>query len=186
MHYHKRRLVDTISRYLIILIIKSKSFVCRIWGLKQQRDYDSAGEMQTVKPKFHSCSSVTTVPDRLFYRNLVSLVQAWIRMQMPEPARNRNKGTQSGNGMLRNWTEMSDAGMQMPAASALMPMPTFGILTRLMTSHAFFLVCALIYWNLIRLLFRFQHSSICSRRQWEFVRQMIKGSPKLSERENPK
>jgi|LakMenEpi03Aug12_release.lakeMendotaPanAssembly.Ray.scaffolds.fasta_scaffold3475218_1 hypothetical protein len=59
-------------------------------------------------------------------------------MQMPEQARNLNKGTQSGNGMLWNRTEMSDAGMQMLAASALMPMPTFGILTRLMTSHAFF------------------------------------------------
>ncbi len=48
------------------------------------------------------------------------------RMQIAEPARYRNKGTQSSIRMLRYQTEMSDAGMPMPAASALMPMPSCG------------------------------------------------------------
>jgi hypothetical protein len=46
-------------------------------------------------------------------------------MPMPEPVRYQNKGTYSGPGMLRFHTEVSDAGMPMPAASALMPIPSF-------------------------------------------------------------
>ncbi len=46
-------------------------------------------------------------------------------MQMPEPVRDQNNGTQSATRMLRYRTEMSDAGMPMPAASVLMPMPGY-------------------------------------------------------------
>ncbi len=35
-----------------------------------------------------------------------------------------NKWTQSGTGMIRYWTERTDARMPMPEASALMPMPS--------------------------------------------------------------
>jgi hypothetical protein len=38
---------------------------------------------------------------------------------MPETFRYRNKGTQSGTGMLLYRTEIQDAGMPMPAASTL-------------------------------------------------------------------
>jgi hypothetical protein len=44
--------------------------------------------------------------------------------QTPEPVWTRNKKTQSGIGMLRYWTGMLDAGMPIPATSALMPMPS--------------------------------------------------------------
>jgi hypothetical protein len=44
---------------------------------------------------------------------------------MPEPARYRRKGTQSGTGMLRYWTEIPYAGMPMPSASATMPIPIY-------------------------------------------------------------
>jgi len=50
-------------------------------------------------------------------------------MLMPEPFRYRNKGTQSGTGMLRYRTEMQDAGMPKPAASTSMPMPSYGVLS---------------------------------------------------------
>jgi hypothetical protein len=45
---------------------------------------------------------------------------------MPEPFRYWNKETQSGTGILWYWTEMIDAGIPMPAASALMLMPSYG------------------------------------------------------------
>ncbi len=45
---------------------------------------------------------------------------------MQEPFWYRNKETQSGTEMLRYQTEMIDAGIPMPAASALMPMPSYG------------------------------------------------------------
>jgi hypothetical protein len=38
---------------------------------------------------------------------------------MPEQVRYRNKGTQSGTGMIRYGIEMSDAGMPTPAAWGL-------------------------------------------------------------------
>jgi hypothetical protein len=44
---------------------------------------------------------------------------------MTEPVRYRNKGSQSGTGMLWYRTEIQDAGMLMPAASTLMPMPSY-------------------------------------------------------------
>ncbi len=46
-----------------------------------------------------------------------------IKMLMPGAVRYRNKGIQSGTGMLRYRTEMSDAGMPMPAALVSMPLP---------------------------------------------------------------
>jgi hypothetical protein len=49
-------------------------------------------------------------------------------MQVPEPVRYRNKDTQSGSGMLLYRTEMIDAGLPMPAASALMPIPSYVIM----------------------------------------------------------
>jgi hypothetical protein len=52
----------------------------------------------------------------------------------------RNKGTvpQSGIGMLRNRTEMLDAGIPMPAASTLMPMPIYEyIYTVVLAYHIF-------------------------------------------------
>jgi hypothetical protein len=48
-------------------------------------------------------------------------------MAMLDPARYRNKETQFGTGMLRYRTEMLNAGMQMPAASASMPMPSYAV-----------------------------------------------------------
>jgi hypothetical protein len=42
-------------------------------------------------------------------------------------SRYRNKGTQSGTGMLRYRTEIHDAGMPMPAASTSMPMPSYAV-----------------------------------------------------------
>jgi hypothetical protein len=47
-------------------------------------------------------------------------------MLLPEPVRYRNKGTQSGTGMLRYRTEIQDAGMPMQVASTSMPMPSYG------------------------------------------------------------
>ncbi len=47
------------------------------------------------------------------------------KMLMPEPFWYRNKETQSGAGMLRYGTEMIYAGLPMPVASALMPMPSY-------------------------------------------------------------
>ncbi len=48
-------------------------------------------------------------------------IRRWVRYQ--------NKGTQSSTGMLRYQFEMPGAGMPMPAASALMPMPNHGSFT---------------------------------------------------------
>jgi hypothetical protein len=44
---------------------------------------------------------------------------------MPEADRYRNKGIQSGTGMLRYRTEMLDNGIPMPAALDSMPMPRY-------------------------------------------------------------
>jgi hypothetical protein len=53
-------------------------------------------------------------------RHPVSPVPERKRMQMPKPVRYRIKGTQSFTEMLQCLTEMSDAEIPMPAASALM------------------------------------------------------------------
>jgi hypothetical protein len=45
---------------------------------------------------------------------------------MPELIRYRNKTTQSGIFFVRYPTEMTDAGMPMPALVFWMPMPTYG------------------------------------------------------------
>ncbi len=45
-------------------------------------------------------------------------------MPMLEPVWYRNKGTQSGTGKLRYWTEIPDTGMSVPAASNSMLMPS--------------------------------------------------------------
>jgi hypothetical protein len=45
---------------------------------------------------------------------------------MPEPIRYRNKTMQSGIFLLRYRTEMTDAGMPMPALVLRMPMPNYG------------------------------------------------------------
>jgi hypothetical protein len=42
----------------------------------------------------------------------------------------RNKETQSGTGTLRYRTDVMDAGIPMPLASALMPMPVYANLFR--------------------------------------------------------
>jgi hypothetical protein len=47
-------------------------------------------------------------------------------MLMPEPFQFWYKETQSGTGMLWYRTEIIYAGIPMPAASALMPMPSYG------------------------------------------------------------
>jgi hypothetical protein len=44
---------------------------------------------------------------------------------MPEPVLYRNKKTQSGIFMVRYRTEMTDAGMPMPALVFWMPMPNY-------------------------------------------------------------
>jgi len=44
-----------------------------------------------------------------------------------EPVRYRDKRTQSGTGMLLYRTEIQDAGMPMPAASASLPMPSYDL-----------------------------------------------------------
>ncbi len=59
-------------------------------------------------------------------RHPVSLVPERKIIMMPEPFRYWNKETQSGTGILWYWTEMIDAGIPMPAASALMLMPSYG------------------------------------------------------------
>jgi hypothetical protein len=46
-------------------------------------------------------------------------------MPIREPIRYRNRETQSDTGMLRYLPEMIDAGIQMPMASALMPMHSY-------------------------------------------------------------
>jgi hypothetical protein len=44
-----------------------------------------------------------------------------------EPVRYRDKRTQSDTGMLLYLTEIQDAGMPMPAASASLPMPSYDL-----------------------------------------------------------
>jgi hypothetical protein len=44
---------------------------------------------------------------------------------MPDSSQYRNKGSQSGTGMLRYWTEIQNAGMPIPAALTSMPMPRY-------------------------------------------------------------
>jgi hypothetical protein len=46
-------------------------------------------------------------------------------MDVQEHVLYQDKGNQSGTGMLRFRTEVRDAGMPMPAASASMPMPSY-------------------------------------------------------------
>ncbi len=58
-------------------------------------------------------------------RHPISLVPGWKEMPIPEPVRYRNKETQSGIGTLQYRTELMDAGIPMPAASALMPMSSY-------------------------------------------------------------
>ncbi len=55
--------------------------------------------------------------------HLISPLPEWTKTPMPELMRYRDKRTQSGTGMLRYRTEIQDAGMPMPAASASVPMP---------------------------------------------------------------
>jgi hypothetical protein len=47
---------------------------------------------------------------------------------MPELVRYRNEMMQSGTGLVRYRTDLSDAGMPMPALVFWMPMPTYGYL----------------------------------------------------------
>jgi hypothetical protein len=49
-------------------------------------------------------------------------------MQVLELVLCRNKDTQSGSGMLLYRTEMTDAGLPMPAVSALMSIPSYVIM----------------------------------------------------------
>ncbi len=56
-------------------------------------------------------------------RHPVIPLPEWTKIPMPEPVRYRNKGTQSGTGMLRYRTEIQDAGM--PMASTSMTMPSY-------------------------------------------------------------
>ncbi len=51
----------------------------------------------------------------LFGIQSCSSVPEWTKIPMLEPVRYWNKGTQSGTGLLRNWTEIQDAGMPMPS-----------------------------------------------------------------------
>jgi hypothetical protein len=51
----------------------------------------------------------------------------WIKITpMPESVQYRDKRTQSGTGKLRYRTEIQDAGMSIQAASASMPVPSYG------------------------------------------------------------
>jgi hypothetical protein len=49
------------------------------------------------------------------FRHPVSPVPDWKKLTMPEPVRYRNKVMQSGTGPVRYRTEVTDAGMPMPA-----------------------------------------------------------------------
>jgi hypothetical protein len=52
-------------------------------------------------------------------------VTEWKKMQMPEPVGTERRGTSPVPEWVRYRTDMSDAGMSMPRASALMPMPSY-------------------------------------------------------------
>jgi hypothetical protein len=53
------------------------------------------------------------------------LVQEQKEVPILEPVWSRKKEIQSGTGLLQCRTEMMSAGMSIPAASALMPMPSY-------------------------------------------------------------
>ncbi len=72
------------------------------------------------------CFYIIIIPECRNVRHPVSPVPEWKQMSMPEPVRYRNKGTQSGIGILRYRTEIMGAGIPMPVASASMPMPRNG------------------------------------------------------------
>jgi hypothetical protein len=65
------------------------------------------------------------IPECRTIRHPVSPVPDWKKLTMPEPGRYRNKATQSGIFLVRYRTEMTDAGIPMPALVFWMPMPTY-------------------------------------------------------------
>jgi hypothetical protein len=74
--------------------------------------------------QFHP-RKVFIMPECRTVRHPVSPVHKWTRLPVLEAVRYRDKGTQSGTGMLRYMTEIHDAGMPMPSESASMPMPSY-------------------------------------------------------------
>jgi hypothetical protein len=75
------------------------------------------------------CSSLQKkffrVPECRTLRHPVSPVPELKEISMPESVRYRNKVNQSSTGLIWYRTEIMDAGIPMPAASALMPMPRY-------------------------------------------------------------
>jgi len=66
-------------------------------------------------------------PECRTVRHPVNPVPEWKEIRMPEPVRSGiRRETQSGTGMLRYRTEMMNARIPMPAASASMSMPNYG------------------------------------------------------------
>jgi hypothetical protein len=66
------------------------------------------------------------MPERRTVRHLIIPVPERRKMSMPEPVRYRKKETQSDTEILRYRTELLNAGLLMPAASASMPVPSYG------------------------------------------------------------
>jgi hypothetical protein len=93
-------------------------------------------------------------------------------MPMPEPFQYRNKGTQSGTGMLPYRTEIQDAGMPMPAALTSMQMPSYAnpgacICVGVCSKSVFLILSLEIFW-------------ILDRKQIQpFVINCVKGSKKF-------
>jgi hypothetical protein len=56
--------------------------------------------------------------EQLYLVAIRDLTCADTGVSMPEPVRYQNKETQSDRGMLQYWTEMMNAGMLIPAATA--------------------------------------------------------------------
>jgi hypothetical protein len=66
------------------------------------------------------------LPECRIVRHPGGPVPDWKKLTMPDLVRHRNKAMQSGILMVRYRTEMTDAGMSMPALVFWMPMPTYG------------------------------------------------------------
>jgi hypothetical protein len=83
-------------------------------------------DVQGVSQSTYAGCTFLSMPECRTVRHLITPVPESLKMLTPEPVGYRDKRARSRTGMLRYRTKIQDVGILMPAASASIPMPSYG------------------------------------------------------------